>query len=165
MKKIIIFVLIFLITGLSHAQVRRSRKPLIELGPKVSLYLGHNTRYSLGAEIIVNPHRNLGLRIDLTELSFGEGDTQFFMNLRDISIDGMLYIPAQGISPYAFVGFGVAADGRTNVAFRGGVGLNYAITRGSDLFVEPGAVILYNSASDETRVWFRLSLGARFGLT
>ncbi|KPK62150.1 hypothetical protein AMJ83_11530 [candidate division WOR_3 bacterium SM23_42] len=165
MRKPIIFILLFLLMGLSQAQVRRGRRPLIELGPKVSLYLGHNTRFSLGAEVIVNPLRNLGLRIDLTELSFGEGDTDFFLNLRDISIDGILYIPAQGIKPYVFVGFGVAADGRTDVAFRGGVGLNYSITRGSDLFVEPGAVILYNSLSDETRVWFRLSLGGRFGLT
>ena len=165
MKKAIIFISLFLLIGLSQAQVRRGRRPLIELGPKVSLYLGHNTQFSLGAEILVNPLRNLGFRVDLTELSFGEGDTQFFLNLRNLSLDGILYIPAQGIKPYVFVGFGVAADGYTDVAFRGGLGLNYSITRGSDLFVEPGAVIRYNSAADETRIWFRLSLGGRFGLT
>jgi hypothetical protein len=81
-------------------------------------------------------------------------------------MDALLYIPMEGIKPYAFVGFGLAAnEDRTNVEFRGGLGFNYSVTRSTDLFVEPGAIITYNSyAEGDTDIWFRLSVGGRFGL-
>lgn len=166
MKKTLIILLILCAVIIGQAQTRRTAKrPLIELGPKASLYLG-SLRFGVGAELLINPLRNLGLRFDLAELSFGDGDTRFAFNLRDISMDALLYIPMEGIKPYAFFGFGLAAnEDRTNVEFRGGLGFNYSVTRSTDLFVEPGAIITYNSYGEgATDIWFRLSMGGRFGL-
>ncbi|UCD05432.1 MAG: hypothetical protein JSV98_10035 [candidate division WOR-3 bacterium] len=166
MKKLTILVLLFLLIGMSHAAIRRSlRRPLIEIGPKASLYVG-SVRGGFGAEFVVNPLRNFGLRMDIAELSFGDGPTEFFFNLRALTLDGMIYLPVSGIRPYAFVGFGIGADGHTDMAFRGGLGFNYSVTRSTDLFMEPGMMIIYNSArdGDETDVWFRFSMGGRFGI-
>ena len=170
MKRMSILLLLLLMAGLGEAALRKSSKrPFIELGPKASLYIG-SVGLGLGAEVLVNPLRNLGLRMDLAELYFGdrdgdgEGDTQFYFNLRGLSVDGILYIPVSGVRPYAFFGFGLAADGRTELAFRGGLGLNYPVTPGTDLFFEPGVIISHNSARENTDVWFRFSMGGRFGI-
>jgi hypothetical protein len=170
MKRMSIILLLLLMVGLGEAALRMSSKrPFIELGPKANFYIG-SVGLGLGAEVVVNPLRNVGLRMDLTELYFGdrdgdgEGDTQFHFNLRGLSVDGILYIPVSGIKPYAFFGFGVAADGRTEFSFRSGLGLNYSVTAGTDLFFEPGVIISYNSARDETDVWFRFSFGGRLGI-
>ncbi len=166
MKKFTILVLLLIFVGVSHAAIRRSAKrPLIELGPKASIYIG-SVRGGFGAELIANPLRNFGLRMDLAEFSFGDGEEVFYFNLRSLSLDGMIYLPISGIRPYAFFGFGLGADGHTDMAFRGGLGFNYSVTRNTDLFMEPGMLIFYNSArdGDETDVWFRFSMGGRFGI-
>jgi hypothetical protein len=164
MKKIFFILLLICMAVIGEAQTRKvARRSMIELGPKTSLYLG-SLRFGFGAELLVNPLQNAALRVNLTELSFGDGGTRFHFNLRDISIDGILYLPMQGIEPYAFLGLGVAANGSTDVDFRGGMGLNFPITRGTNVFIEPGAIISYDSYSEETDIWFRLSLGGRFAL-
>jgi hypothetical protein len=166
MKKLTILILLVLLVGVSHAAIRRSlKRPLIEIGPKASLYIG-SVRGGFGAEFIVNPLRNFGLRMDLAELSFGDGPTEFYFNLRSLSLDGMLYMPVSGIRPYAFLGFGIGADGNTDLQFRGGLGFNYSVTRSTDLFMEPGMMIIYNGGRDDdnTDVWFRFSMGGRFGI-
>ena len=160
MKKTFFILLILCVAVIGQAQTRRAAKrPMIELGPKASLYLG-SLRFGIGAELLVNPLRNLGLRFDIAELSFGEDETRFAFNLRDFSMDGIIYIPMQGIKPYAFLGLGLSArEVRTNFQFRGGLGFNYSVTRKTDIFVEPGAVIDYSSSGDDsnTDIWFRLS--------
>ena len=166
MKKVILFLLVILMVGLGEAQTRRyARKPLLEFGPKANFYIG-SVRLGLGAEFVVNPTRNIGIRIDFTEFSFGDDNTQFFFNLypANLSVDGLYYINMQGIEPYVYGGFGLAANGGTHLTFRAGMGFNYTMTRNSSIFVEPGAIIHYNSVSEQTDLWFRLSLGARFGL-
>lgn len=170
MKRISMIMLLLLMVGLGEAALRKSSKrPFVELGPKANFYIG-SVGLGLGAEVVVNPLRNVGLRMDLAELYFGDrdgdgdGDTQFYFNLRGLSVDGILYIPVSGIRPYAFFGFGLAADGRTELAFRSGLGLNYPVSAGTDLFFEPGVVISYNSVRDVTDVWFRFSFGGRLGI-
>ena len=165
MKKVFVVLLLLSFIIIGEAQTRRSAKrPLIELGPKASLYIG-SVRFGFGAELLVNPIKNLGLRFDLTELSFGEDNTRFSFNLRDMSLDGVIYLPMHEITPYAFLGLGLSADeNTTRVEFRGGLGFNYSITRSTDIFLEPGVIITHNSYAEVTDVWFRLSAGGRFGL-
>jgi hypothetical protein len=166
MKKVTLFLLVFLMIGFGQAQSRRSaRKSLIEFGPKANFYVG-SVRLGLGAEFVVNPTRNIGIRVDFTEFSFGDGGSRFFFNLypRDLSIDGLYYIAMQGIEPYVFGGFGMATNGGTDVAFRAGMGFNYRMTRNSSIFFEPGVIVHYNSVVEDTDLWFRLSMGAKFGL-
>ncbi len=166
MKKVILFLLVILMVGVGEAQTRRyARKPLLEFGPKASFYIG-SVRLGLGAEFVVNPTQNVGIRIDFTEFSFGDGGTRFFFNLypSNLSVDGLYYLRMQGIEPYVYGGFGLAANGRTDVTFRAGMGFNYTMTRNSSIFFEPGVIVHYNSYNEETDLSFRLSLGAKFGL-
>lgn len=162
MKKVIFLVTLILVVWPGEA-ARLPKRPLIELGPKASLYIG-SVRFGLGAEMVVNPLRSLGLRMDLAELSFGDGGTRFYFNR--LALDALIYIPVRGMKPYGFLGFGLSANGATNLEFRGGLGLNYAVARGTDLFIEPGVIIHYSDAGAEsnTDATFRLSLGARFGV-
>jgi hypothetical protein len=158
MKKIaIIAVLLFLVVA------GEAKGSLIEVEPKASLYIG-SVRFGLGCDVIVNPLKNVGFRLSFTELSFGDY-TQFYLNMGN-SLDALIYFPVRGIQPYVHTGFGfnmidTDAGSSTYYTIRGGLGLNYPWSRNSILFVEPGVIIAGNGESD---VWFRLSVGARFGI-
>lgn len=166
MKKVLFLVILVLVIWPGHiAAARLPGRPLIEFGPKASLYIG-SVRFGLGAELVVNPLKSFGLRMDLAEVSFGDGDTRFYLNLRSLSMDALIYIPARNIRPYGYFGFGIGADGYTNLEGRGGFGLGLSVARGAELYMEPGVIIDFSNAGevDHTDVWFRFSVGGRFGI-
>jgi len=156
--------LVFFVSSVEAKVSRHSKKSLIELGPKASLYIGDDVSFGLGAEIILNPLKNFGFRLDFTEVRFGK-NTSFYLN-NNSSIDGFLYIPMREIEPYLHAGFGFsvfetqAPNLHTFFTMRAGIGFNYPMKRGVNLFFEPGIVITGNGATVTT---FRLSLGGRFG--
>ena len=163
MKRFITLMMILAI--FSTLQAKKSTRPLIEIGPKGTLYIGDNVRFGIGAEAILNPVRNVGVRMDLTEISFGDY-TAFVLN-HHISLDGLIYIPMRELQPYVHAGFGfevIDTDGGSASYFtiRAGMGFNFAMNRGTILFGEPGIVI--QDVGDNTDVLFRLAFGARFGL-
>jgi len=158
MKKILIVIAILLFVVAAEA-----KKPLVEVEPKASLYIG-SVRFGLGCDILVNPLKTVGFRFGLTELSFG-GHTQFYLN-HSGSLDALFYFPMRGMQPYVHAGLGfnmidTEAGSNTLFTIRGGLGLNYPWSRGTNLFVEPGVIISDNVDTDVT---FRLSVGARFGI-
>lgn len=158
MKKITIIVAIMLLVVAAEA-----KRPLVEVEPKASLYIG-SVRFGLGCDVVFNPLRTVGFRLGVTELSFGDY-TQFYLN-QGSSLDALIYFPMRGMQPYVHTGFGfnmidTEAGSSTYFTIRGGLGLNYPWSRGSNLFVEPGVII---SGNGDTDVWFRLSVGGRFGI-
>ncbi len=163
MKKALIFIAV--IALLSTLQAKKATKPLIEIGPKGVLYIGEDVRFGIGAEAILNPVRNFGVRLDLTEISFGNY-TQFVLN-NNISLDGFIYIPMRELQPYVHAGFGFQVidddpGSRSFFSIRAGMGFNFAMNRGTIVFGEPGIVI--QDIADNTDVIFRLAFGARFGI-
>ncbi len=162
MKKFLIILVILL--SVSAVEARRIKHPLIEIGPKASLYIS-SVRFGIGAEVVCNPLKVVGFRTELIEVSFGDY-TNFYMNAGG-SLDALIYIPMRGIEPYIHTGFGfnVLSNGGsvTTFAIRAGMGLNYAVNRGTVLFVEPG-IIIVDSGVGGTDAIFRLSFGGRFGL-
>ncbi|MBE0432943.1 hypothetical protein IBX73_05685 [candidate division WOR-3 bacterium] len=162
MKKMLFLVMLILVVWPGEA-ARLTKRPLIELGPKASLYIS-SVNFGLGAEMVVNPLRSVGLRMDLAELSFGDGGTRFSFNR--LALDALIYIPVRGIKPYGFLGFGLSANGATHLTFRGGLGLNYAIARSADIYIEPGVIVDFVDIPDGSRTdaTFRLSAGGRFGI-
>ena len=164
MKKILIVIAILLFVVAADAKRYRS---LVEVEPKVSLYIG-SVRFGLGCDVIFNPLKTVGFRFSGTELSFGDNSTQFGLNflLLNSSLDALIYFPMRGPQPYVHAGFGfhvsdVSGDSRTHFTIRGGLGLTYPWSRATNLFVEPGVIIIDNGDTDVT---FRLSVGARFGV-
>jgi len=113
--------------------------------------------------------KTVGFRFSGTELSFGDHYTQFYLNflLFNSSLDALIYFPMRGMQPYVHTGIGfnmIDTDpGGSNTFFtiRGGLGLTYPWSRGTNLFVEPGVIITDNGDTDVT---FRLSVGGRFGV-
>lgn len=166
MKKIMIITAILLLVVAAEA-----KRSLVEIEPKASLYIG-SVRFGIGCDAIFNPMKTIGFRFGLTELSFGDDYTQFYLNFMNLnsSLDALIYFPMRGMQPYVHTGIGflmIDTDpGGSNTFFtlRGGLGLNYPWSRGANLFVEPGVIITDLGELSDTDVVFRLSVGARFGI-
>ena len=171
MKKIIIFVLLLVLFAQARG-IKRLNYSRFEVAPKASLYIGEDAYFGIGAECVVNPVRQIGIRLNITEVTFGNG-THFYLNsgawaLSGLSLDGLFYIPMTEIEPYVHGGLGFeifdhpgAGDTHTFFSFRFGMGLNYSINPKTKVFVEPG-IIIYDAG--DTEAVFRLSFGARFGV-
>ncbi len=161
MKKVMkILVMLFIISPLFADAAKR---PLIELGPKGTLYINGGVDFGLGVEAVVNPLEKVGFRINLTEITFDP--TTFCFN-RDGSIDAFVYIPLQSMQLYALAGVGLkthdtGAGTQTRYSISGGLGLNYPLNPRTCLFAEPAVIITGNGDTD---VSFRISAGARFGI-
>jgi hypothetical protein len=161
MKKLFIILVILFLVSFVDAEVLN--RPLIEIGPKASLYIDNDTQFSIGVESVFNPLKSFGIRLDLAEVIFN--GTKFYLN-REGSLDALIYIPIGGMQSYIHSGLSLrvretGADTRTDFLIRAGLGLNYTLNRRTDLFVEPGIIIEGNG---ETNTIFRLSFGARFGI-
>jgi hypothetical protein len=167
MKKYVALVLIAsALTCLNAKGLRRSTLPLLEIGPKASLYISNDIALGIGAEFVCNPVRNVGVRLDVAELRFG-GNTSFYMNYYS-SLDGLFYIPMRGIEPYVHGGMGfyfvdneAPAGNTTSFTMRFGMGFLFPVSNRTNVFVEPGILIQSNG---DTEAVFRLSFGARFGV-
>ena len=163
MKKALI--LITVIALFSTLQAKKMTRSLIELGPKAALYIGDDVSFGIGAEAIFNPVRNVGVRMALTEIRFGD-HTTFFLN-HGISLDGLFHIPMRELQPYVHAGFGFTVSDAGPVShsafsIRAGMGFNFVMNRSTKVFGEPGIII--TDAGDNTDVTFRLAFGARFGI-
>lgn len=167
MKKLAVILILLVAVSSLHAKVTRSSRALVEIGPKGTLYLAegpdNDVRFGIGAEIVINPVRNIGLRMDITELSFGEY-TLFYLN-QGITLDALIYFPMRGMQPYFHTGFGFTTvsngESTTFYSIRAGMGFNFRMKGGMDLFLEPGIIIAGNGDTD---LIFRTSFGARFGM-
>jgi hypothetical protein len=172
MKKLAVLLILLVAVSSLQGKVVRASRSLIEIGPKGSLYLleggDDDVRFGIGAELVINPVRNIGLRLDITELSFGEY-TLFYLNQgffdRGLTMDALIYFPMTGMQPYFHTGFGFTTwsngESTTYYSIRAGMGFLFRMRGGTDLFLEPGIII---SGNGETDIVFRTSFGARFGM-
>jgi hypothetical protein len=172
-KALIIISILAMFAALDAKTIRRGSRAMLEIGPKLSLYIGEDAYFGLGAEIVANPVSSLGVRFNMTEVIFGNG-TEFYFNggsgqgFGGSSLDLLYYIPMQQIEPYIHGGLGFVVydppgggDSWTTFSFRAGMGFNFALQPKTNLFVEPG-ILLYDTG--DTHAMFRLSFGVRFGV-
>jgi len=161
MKKACVMMVMLLIV--LSAEARIVKRSLIELGPKATLYINEDIQFGIGVEAVVNPLRNVGFRLNLSEVTFDH--TTFYFN-REGSLDAFVYIPLQKMQLYVHSGVGLkthetGAGTQTHYSIRGGLGLNYPLNPKTCLFGEPGLII---SGNGDTDVSFRVSAGVRFGI-
>jgi hypothetical protein len=167
MKKILLILVVMSIVTSLNARVLK--KSMIEIPPRISIYISEDNAFSIGSDIVFNPLKNIGFRIGAGEILFN-GGTYFMLNQGTLStfpkFDALIYIPMRQMNPYIHAGFGLTTgEGFTLLALGGGMGFDFQMRKGTTLFIEPGLYILSisNGASD-TDVLFRLTLGAKFGL-
>ena len=161
-KQITILVLFFVVSSVSANTID---KPLLEIGPKATLYMDHEYQFGIGMEAVVNPLRCVGFRLDLAEIIFDP--TTFHLN-REGSLDAFIYLPLRNINFQLYFHSGIAlrvyeteTGTEKRYSIRGGMGLNYPLNPKTCLFIEPGITVLGNG---ETEIPLRLSAGARFGI-
>jgi hypothetical protein len=162
-KYLVVLVVLLLVASANARVMRRAGRPMVELGPKGTLYIGDNTDFGIGVEGIFNPTRSFGVRLDLAEIRFD--NTTIYLNYSQ-SLDALFYFPMSGWDTYFHAGFGmisVSSDGASwnYYSIRGGLGFNYPISRSYDLFVEPGLIFVGNGHSD---VILRIAVGLKFGV-
>lgn len=149
---------------ISSVDAKIFKRALIEIGPKANLYIkNEDVQFGIGVEVVVNPLRSVGFRLNLTEIRFDP--TTFYFN-REGSLDAFIYIPLQNIQLYVHSGVGLKTretgpDPKTHYSIQGGLGLNYTLNQRTTLFAEPAVII---SGNGETDVSFRVSVGGRFGV-
>ncbi len=173
MKRLInILAVSSLIFAVEGKVVRGQRKSIFEIGPKGSFYIGKDAYFGIGAECLINPMRSVGVRLNITEIIFGN-TTHFYLNsggweLSGMSLDGLFYIPLPDFEPYIHCGLGFEVSDtpgphgtETFLSFRFGMGLNYPVNPKARVFVEPG-ILIYDAGN--TEAVFRFSFGARFGV-
>jgi hypothetical protein len=166
MKRFVTMVVFLaLVATASALPLRTAKHSLVEFGPKASLYIG-SVRFGMGAELVFNPMRNLGIRMDVAEFSFGNNHTEFYMNYGG-SLDALIHFPTRDIHPYFFGGLGLVSftnmNSDTYFAFRFGLGVEHAWDRNTNVFLEPGLIIA-SIGDGDTKTTFRLSAGARLGI-
>lgn len=142
-----------------------SARSTFEVAPRASLYIS-SVNFGLGGDIIVNPTKNIGLRVSLAELVFGD-NTLFSVNSLGqgllSNIEVLVYAPVADIISYFDVAFGMlSGGGTTSLTIGGGAGYETSLGRKKKFFVEPGLLIV--NTGNNTDVMFRLSGGLKFGV-
>lgn len=174
MKKIMIILLLLIVVSFVDAKVgKRFGRPMLQVEPKMSLYINDiiadGTAFGLGGDVIINPMRNMGFRLNMMELRFN-GGTSFTVNYGMMGyiprFDALIYIPMQGAQPFGHVGFGLTTyEGFTLFAIGGGVGFDFYMQKTMAFSIEPGIYIVSASnGTSQTEVVFRLTGGVKFGI-
>ena len=170
MKKLLLVLTILILVSPLEAKVSRWRRSTLDIEPRFSFYTDFDeTQFGFGSDIIFNPFKRIGVRVELTELLFN-GGTIFFLNhgiLKTMpKLDILVYMPGRQMKPYIHTGFGlVTGDGATFLMFGGGLGVDYYVNRKTAFNFEPG--LYFAHASNGVRdsdLLLRLSAGVKFSI-
>ncbi len=163
---IISLVLLVAISSMNATVLRRGRKSLMEIAPKASFLFGSDVEMDFGADVIINPTRNLGFRFSVVDIHTN-GGTTFFLNYNFLypTLDALFYLERQGMNPYAHVGLGFVSHSGSILTLKGGAGFDFYMDAGKSFFVEPGLMIMSVSNHDsDTDIYFFVSGGMKFGI-
>ncbi|MBN1693964.1 hypothetical protein JW879_01005 [candidate division WOR-3 bacterium] len=151
---------VFLLLAVLLVVLPLSARPKLELAPRASLYIS-SVNVGIGADIIANPTKKIGIRVNLAELIFGDY-TVFSLN-HPGNLELLYYTNIADIISYLNLIFGLqAGDVTTIVTLGGGAGYEASLGKGNKLFLEPSLLILTGDV--DTDVTLRLSGGFKFGI-
>jgi len=161
---------VLILFSVMEAAVIKGRRSTLQIEPRFSFYTDFDeTHFGLGGDVIFNPFKRVGVRIEFAELLFNEG-TVFFLNHGVLKlmpkIDVLVYLPGRQFQPYIHTGFGlVTGDGTTFLIMGGGLGFDYFMSKKMAFSFEPG--LYFSHASDGTSdsdFLLRLTAGAKFAV-
>jgi len=160
MKKVFLLLVILLVV------LPLSARPKLEFSPRGSLYIS-SVNFGIGADVIVNPTKTFGLRVNLAEVVFGD-NTAFSLNSGNLfsfsNFDILYYTDIAGLFSYVDIIFGLLSqDAGTSIAIGGGLGLEKYMGKGNYVFLEP-ALIFTDGPFTEDDLVFRTSFGLKLGI-
>jgi len=160
MKKVLLLLAVLLVV------FPLSARPKLEFAPRGSIYIS-SVNFGIGADIIVNPMKNLGVRVNLAEVVFGD-NTAFSLNAGNIfsfsNLDILYYTNIANIFSYVDIVFGLLSQtGGTTIAVGGGLGLEKYMGKGNYIFLEP-ALIFSDGPFTDGDLTFRTSFGLKLGI-
>lgn len=148
-----------------------SARQKLEISPRLSLHnndaLFDGVRWSIGGDIIFNPAENIGFRVNMAELFFGD-PTILSMNMNVLyfysnNIDFLYYMNIAGLSSYVAINFGlISVAGSSFVVTGGGLGLEQRIGKRNCIFLEPALTLMNGEGASE--VIFEVSGGLKLGI-
>jgi len=161
MKKVFVLLAVLLIV------LPLSARPKLEFSPRGSLYIGDDVNFGIGADIIVNPTKTLGVRVNLAEVVFGN-TTAFSLNSGNLfsfsNFDILYYTDVAGLFSYVDIIFGLLSQGGgTTISIGGGLGLEKYMGKGNHVFLEP-ALIYTDGPFSTGDLVFRTSFGMKLGI-
>lgn len=170
MKKVLFVILIIILVTPMQAKVSRWRRSTLDIAPRFSFYTDfEETHLGLGGDIIFNPFKRIGVRVEFAEILFN-GGTIFYLNHGFLNtmpkLDVLVYMPGRQIQPYIHAGFGlVTGEGLTILIFGGGMGIDYYVNKKMAFTFEPGLYFasVSNGVSDSDLL-LRLSAGVKFAV-
>jgi hypothetical protein len=163
MRKVLLLLAVLLIV------LPLSARSKLEFAPRGTVYIGAGPNddfyFGIGADFIVNPKKQFGLRVNMGEILFGN-ETVFSLNminmLTPINFDLLWYTNIAGLFSYVDMTFGLlSSGGNTAVVFGGGLGLEKYMGKGNYIFLEPDLLFSTDGASD---LIFRISAGMKLGI-
>ena len=170
MKKLALVIAILVMVSIVDAKASSRRRSALDIAPRFSFYTDFpNTQFGLGGDVIFNPFKRMGVRLELAELLFNEG-TIFFLNhgvLKTMpKIDLLVYMPGYQFQPYIHAGFGlVTGEGVTFLIMGGGLGVDYFVSKKMALNFEPGLYFRHASnGTSESDLLLRLTAGTKFAV-
>jgi hypothetical protein len=159
MKKVFLLLVVLLVA------LPLSARPKLEFSPRGSLYIS-SVNFGIGADIIVNPMKNLGFRVNIAELVFGD-ETAFSINSGNYfsfsNCDILYYTNIAGIFSYVDIVFGLLSNRGTSLAIGGGLGIEKYMGKGNYIFLEP-ALIFSDGPQSDGDLTFRTSFGMKLGI-
>jgi len=157
---------VFLLLAVLLVVLPLSARPRLEFSPRGSLYIS-SVNFGIGADVIVNPTKTLGVRVNLAEVVFGDA-TAFSLNTGNLfsfsNFDILYYTNIAGLFSYVDIIFGLLSqDAGTSIAIGGGLGIEKYMGKGNYMFLEP-ALIFSDGPGRDGDLTFRTSFGLKLGI-
>jgi hypothetical protein len=170
MKKVALVIAILVTVSIMDAKASSRRRSTLDIQPRFSFYTNFDdTQFGLGGDVIFNPFRRMGVRLEFAELLFNQG-TIFFLNhgvLKTMpKVDMLFYMAGHQLQPYIHAGFGlVTGEGATFLIMGGGLGIDYFVSKKMALNFEPGLYFAHASnGGSDSDLMLRLTAGTKFAV-
>lgn len=166
MKKVFLMLAVLLIV------LPLSARPKLEFSPRGTVYIGGapgaDVSFGIAGDLIVNPKKQFGIRVNLAELAFGDIEgiaiNSSLTVISPTTFDVLYYTNVANLFSYIVFTFGYSSVNDIDAfAIGGGLGLEKYMGKGNYLFFEPGLVFIDTGFGDG-ELMIKLPFGFKLGI-